>query len=302
VSTSDLRQLIRELNRLDVVRADYNYLVQKLRAASKDTSIPLFQSSSTEFFFRARICNSCELDHVSQLGAPPAEKVVGYQRCNPPGVPMFYAASNRQTALIEIDAQDEDIVFLSQWMPKAPLPINQVFTSSFPVERPEASAREILFHSYLDTIFTRQIHDSFSDAYKLTAAAAEVLTTRFVESTIWDVRVDGTVGLRYPSVAHTFQAFNTAFHADFAKERLELVHVTKLKVVKRSPGHTQILLLDTALEAVDGFLVWQRSPIHIPLPIEDRKRIPFISNGRAWTLPVFQHPPSESDIDRFLSE
>lgn len=300
MSNLDLRRTFQEFNRMDLARADYKSIVKKLREASKDTTIPLI--SSTGIYFRARICNSGEVDHISQLWAPPPSSVVGYQRCNPPGVPMFYAASNRQAALIEIGAQDEDLVFLSQWISKSPLPINRIFTPQLPEETKDLSPRDMLFNNYLDTLFTRQIHESFSDQYKLTAAATEVLTTKFVEDSFSDVRMDGTVGLRYPSVADRFKSENTVFHADFARERLELIHVTKLKIVTNSTTNPKIVILDTVLETVDGSLIWQGSPNHIPLPLKDRGRVTIIPNGRSWTVPVFQHPPSETDISKFLSE
>jgi hypothetical protein len=157
VNTTELRQLIHELNRQDPATSNFEDVVSRLRLASKDTAIPLGQCSASENFFRARVSNNKKLDRVSDLGAPPSELILGYQRCNPPDVPMFYSAAKRLTALLEIDVKPGDIVYLSQWLPKSPLPVNYVFDPQEFASRPEVSAKEVLFHSYLDTIFTRPI-------------------------------------------------------------------------------------------------------------------------------------------------
>lgn len=302
MNTIELRQLIHELNRQDPASADFDELVSCLRIASKDTAIPLGQCSAAENFFRARISNNTKLERVADLGAPPPELILGYQRCNPPGVPMFYSAAQRLTALLEIDVKPGDIVYLSQWLPKSPVPVNYVFDPQEFASRPEASAKEVLFHSYLDTIFTRPIGESFTDSYKITAAAATVLSTRFMENTKIGVAPDGTVGLRYPSIAHSYRTHNTAFHAGFARDRLQLFHATELKIVNRRDENLDVSIIDTALESLEGRVIWTGNPASIPVPRKIMNKQEVISNGRSWVLPVFEHLPTYDEIQSFLRE
>jgi hypothetical protein len=298
MSTAELHQLIKELNRADLESADFDYLVRRLRKASQDTTIPL--RSRVQLFYRARISNSDKIVLVCDLGAPPKEKVTGFQRCNPPGVPMFYGASTPLTALLEVDAQVGDIVFLSQWIPKWNPLINHVFDQGEFATRRNSTQKEILFHSYLDTIFTRPISALFSNQYKLTAAVATVLTTNIELNSEDSGRSDGTVGIRYPSIAHSYRGWNTAFHAAFSVEQLELVHTTQLRVLSRAYENLQISVIDNALEHMDGSLVWTGDPASIPLPNKEPQGIKFISNGRSWVLPVYEQMPGDEELSVFL--
>lgn len=298
MSTTELHHLIKELNRTDLESADFDFLVSKLRAAAEDTAIPL--RSRAQLLYRARISNSEKIVIVRDLGAPPKEKVTGFQRCNPPGVPMFYGASTPLTALLEVDAQVGDIVFLSQWFPKWHALINHVFDQGEFATRQNSTPKEILFHSYLDTLFTRPISALFSNQYKLTAAVATVFTTNIELDSEDAGRSDGTVGIRYPSIAHSYRGWNTAFHAAFAAEQLELVHTTQLRVLSRAHENLQISVIDNALEHMDGSLIWTGNPASIPLPNKDPQGINFISNGRSWVLPVYEEMPGDAEVAAFL--
>lgn len=54
-------------------------------------------------FYRAgRVSRERRFATVLDFGPPPAERAVKANRMNPPGIPMFYAASNRLTAIAEV--------------------------------------------------------------------------------------------------------------------------------------------------------------------------------------------------------
>ena len=302
MSTSELRRTIQHLNRLDVDQVEFHEIESLLRAASKGVLAPLYRGASTELYFRARVHNGEPFTKLSDFGAPPPELVRGFQRCNPPGVPMFYVASKRINAILECDSQPGDIVYLGQWLCKEPPPVNTALsTLAHPISS-QATALDEMFYTYIDTIFTRPIHETFSNQYKLTAAAAHVLTTRFMPHEANDVRADGTVGLRYSSVVNISSGYNTAFHTNFAKERLELFHVMKLRILSRSGKQLRIEVLDNALEHLDGKVLWLGQPHAIPKLRVSPTQLEFISNGRVWTLPVRTEPASEQEIETLLHE
>ena len=208
MSISELRRTIQRLNRLDLDHVDFLEIVSSLRAASKGIFASLYRGANTESYFRARVHNGEQLSNLNDFGAPPPELVKGFQRCNPPGAPMFYTASKRINALLECDVQQGDIVYLSQWCCKEPPPVNVVLSPLSHHDSNHGSTLDEVFYTFLDTIFTRPIHASFSNQYKLTAAAANVLTTGYLAHDAYDVRTDGTVGLLYSSVANAYSGYN----------------------------------------------------------------------------------------------
>lgn len=302
MSTSELRRTIQHLNRLDVDQVEFLEIESLLRAASKGVSAPLYRAASTELYFRARVHNGEPLKRLSDFSAPPPELVNGFQRCNPPGAPMFYAASKRINALLECDVQPGDIAYLGQWICKEPPPVNMALSPLVHHDSSHSSTLDELFYTYLDTIFTRPIHETFSNQYKLTAAAAHVLTTRFIPHEANDVRADGTVGLRYSSVANISSGYNTAFHTHFATERLELLHVIRLRILSRSGKQIRLEILDNAVEHLDGDVLWLGQQHAIPKLRFSSKQLEFISNGRVWTIPVRTEPANEHEIEVLLHE
>lgn len=308
MSIFKLTQKIKQINRIDLDKADHKYLVSLLWSASDNIRMPL-EYRGTEIYFRARVCNSKKIDKVSELGAPPAELITGYQRCNPPGISMFYGASKRITALLECDAQEGDILYLGQWINRTYVPINRIFSQS-DTELQNFSEIDILFHSFLETLFTRQIHRTFNNEYKLTAAATEVLTTNYPENmpvqesngetTV--IQSEGTVGLSYPSVTNKSDSFNTVFHASFANKNFKLIHVTQLRVNRKTNREYSVEIIDTANETVDGNILWLNSNHSIPKQVTSGEGIEVYSNGRDWVIPVRDTPLTTEDINHFLNE
>ena len=215
---------------------------------------------------------------------------------------MFYAASRRLTALLEVNAQSGDIVYLSQWIAKKPAAINHVFSYEDFALRPNLTTGQELLYSYLDTLFTRPIHATFAEAYKLTAAATTALTTNISPNPALGIYEDGTVGIRYSSIAHAHKAWNTAFPAVFAREHLQLMHVAKIQILSREDEHFKVLILGTALEAPQGMIMWADGAELLPLPRTESNYMTLQSNGRSWVLPVYQSPPTSDDIAAYLCE
>jgi hypothetical protein len=300
MSTIELRQIIHQLNRLDVDRTDFHYLVSLIRKASKGATATLYRK--TEFYFRARVHNGENLTKLSEFGAPPVNLVEGFQRCNPPGRSMFYSASKRINALLECNVAPGDTVYLGQWICKEPPPINTTLLALNDLDFSQISKTDEVFYTYLDTIFTRPVHESFSNQYKLTAAASEVLTTNFIPHASNDVRSDGTVGLMYSSVAYSEAGHNIAFHAAFAADRLELVHLMKLKILARDGKQLKIEIVDNAIEFDNQIALWLGDQRAIPKLRTSTTHFEFISNGRNWLVPVRTETSGEEEVEALLQE
>ena len=307
MSSLRLREIIYQLNRLNVETAEFDYIASLFLSAAKGLRVYVRNSRTSDLYFRARVCNQYKPATVGELGAPPACLVTGFQRCNPPGAPVFYSASKRITALLECDVVTGDVVYLSQWMCTDQAPVTCVLAPptdrDIGLRRTPQSVNEAILCAYLDTIFTRPIHSSFSSQYKLTAAATQVLTTGFDRSAGSSVGEDRTVGIIYPSVASVYDGHNIAFHASFANARLKLLHVMQLRIVSRHGHLVEADVLDNAIEFPNSTISWLGTPHAIPLLVVQPERgVMFVKNERTWVIPVRSDTSTREDIDALLQE
>lgn len=296
-------QLIKQLNRIDPRAANYQHLKKLYRELTSKTPLVVGLTPSTEFYFRTRVNPKIKPSTVEEVHAPPPENVIGFQRCNPPGSPMFYASSKRITSLLECGVKLGDTIYLSQWMCREPMPVVRVFEN----EEEGASGLTLDVHedatlSHMDTLLTRRVHDTFSEEYKFTAAITEVLTKPFTPNDEQNIRQDGTVGLRYPSVADIAGGYNTAMHPAFSRERLELLHVIEANIVEGSTYDVSIAVSDTAVKFNDGKIEWTGDRTKIPLPTANRKLVKFVSNGGNWCLLTRDNQATFEDIEMLLIE
>lgn len=296
MSTSALRQLIKQLNRVNTAAIEFDYLVARMWEATKGVTTST-QSAGISIYYRVRKFNGAKPSKTIELGAPPAYLVTGFQRCNAPGEPMFYAASKIITALQETRVQPGDEVCISCWLNKGGLLVNTALKDQNFTGR----SLDDIYYSYIDTIFTRRVHATFSSDYKLTAAATKVLTTNMQGL---DKKLGGKVGLAYSSVAGNHNGFNTVFHVN-AIDQLEVLHVTHLRIISFNEAIDEctVQLLDSAEKFADGEILWSGNPNAIPLPaLYDGKSLLLRCNGVTWRLPTRETPPTDEDIRYFLRQ
>ena len=260
-------------------------------------------TNGQDLFFRARVNPIAAINHVSELLAPPRELVTGYQRCNAPFDPRFYCSSRRATAVRECRVKGGDIVYLSQWIGKGLLPINKILdvdASAVLIE--DMNEAESIFYTHLDTIFTRRVHETYSNDYKFSAAVTEQLTARFPPGE-FEVAQDGAVGIRYPSVFDPEMSYNVAFPADFAPDRIDLIHITKLQINEVTTDGLAVKFLDAAIEFDNGKIQWTGNNRCLPMPRDQKGGVLFRFSGERWELAILDHlveqiPP----LDRYLND
>lgn len=290
LSRLEIRQEIKKLNRLDPKLASYTAISSTYGRITEGFVTIAGKAGAGELFYRVRRTGGPKPTHISELQAPPAELVTGYQRCNPPGIPMFYAASRRGGALAEARVEIGEVVYLSQWIGRSGIPLNRIFDSEENQVVPGVDMSSVygpnddMILAYLDTQFTKRIHSTFSDDYKFTAAIAQHLTTNFSPDEGRDIREDRCVALKYPSVWGLERFHNTAMHASFASERLELLHVMELKVLSIEELDISVEIIDTAIKFENGGLNWSSNANLVPALLEEQRSVPFIFDGREWNL------------------
>ncbi|MBE9197488.1 RES family NAD+ phosphorylase, partial [Synechocystis sp. LEGE 06083] len=293
-SRFEIRQELKKLNRLDPERALYSAINSTYIKIMHGLVTVVGMAGGGELFYRVRRTKGSKPTLVSELQAPPEKFVTGYQRCNPPGTPMFYAASRRIGALVEARVEPGEIVYLSEWIGRNRIPVNRIFENEENQIVPFVEMSTIhgpnqdIILAHLDTMFTKRIHSTFGDDYKFTAAIAQQLTTKFPENEEHDVHEDGYVALKYPSVLNRENTHNTAMHASFASERLELLHVMELRVNSNDEDDFSIEVIDTAVNILGDKFEWTGNPKLIPEMLDKKRSVPFIFNGNKWNRRLFQ--------------
>lgn len=304
LSKLEMREQIRRINRLDLSRSEYSTIKDIIAHMIPGVPIVVGTTLPQELFFRARKSPGKKLTKVAELCAPPPDKVVSFQRCNPPGEPMFYCSSRRITALIESEVKQGDIVYLSQWIGKKPLPVNKTLDASEDIKFDDhLDERSNMFHAFIDTLFTKKIQKTFSTDYKLTSAISEQLTSQFTAEENRDIREDGRVGIRYPSVVDIENSYNTAFPPSFALERIDLLHVIEIHIIERQGNEVSVSLADTAMDFADGEIQWTGKMSSIPAPRNEKGGVFFRYSGTKWNVLTTEHLPVDPTFaDALLNE
>ena len=302
LSNFEIRQEIKKLNRLDPRRADFNSLLRTYNNIFVGQSIVVGKSSSTETLYRCRIINGGPKPSAfADFLAPPAALVTGYQRCNRPGRPVFYASSKRTTALLECRVKPGDTAYLSQWICREPFPINRYLEEKDHWGEVLSAQSEILL-SHFDTLFTRRVDTSFSDDYKFTAAMSEFLTSGLPAGSEFDIRADKNVALRYPSVVKYDEGYNTSMAGEMAEERLDLLHVMELRVLDVTDDSVQVSVLDNGFGRKNRTIEWTGNANRIPT-LRDTRGVLFISQGGGeWNVRSRDDDVTPADIDALLRE
>ncbi|NTB99093.1 RES family NAD+ phosphorylase [Agrobacterium tumefaciens] len=303
-----LRQEIKKLNRLNPKDASYTAITQTYRNIMHGMTLVAGKLGGGELFYRVRKTGGYKPNSVKELHAPPANLVTGYQRCNPPGIPMFYGASKRIGAIYETRVEAGDTICLSQWIGNESIPVNKIFDSEenqeiLGVERSsiEGPNDDILL-AYLDTQFTKRIHTTFADDYKFTSAIAQELTCGFTPDEKRGIKDDGFIALKYPSVLNANLSYNTAMHSSFAADRLELIHVMEIKVLSINGTEVDIEIIDTSNDIQNGCIIWSGRTDLVPEIISEPRGVPFIFDGRRWSLLMHEGPITREYINMLMTD
>jgi RES domain len=302
-STVEIRNLIKWLNKIDLSNTDFDILLKAVgKLMIKGFSVHVDWCVSSESLFRSRVNPKCRPTTLTELMAPPQLSVSGYQRCNPPGLPMFYAASRRMTALLECGVSRGDIVYLSQWRGETKVPVNAAI---HPLREYNLKQTPLQLHiqSYIETIFTRRVDKTFSDDYKLTAALSQNLTTGFQPDPFVDVREDRIVGLRYPSIVDIENSYNTVFHDQFSRDRLIPLHVMEMRILNVKGKNISYEVLDNAIDFSNGEICWTHDSNKVPALQESIPGLQYrLDSERAWRILTIDNEPTAEYLAALLSE
>lgn len=252
MSSLNINSICKQINRVSLKDVPYSFLRDKVRSLLYGYVYSGVEIYEGEILFRG-VVHTKKPNDVSYLGAPPAEIVDNYQRCNPPKVPMFYGTSQISSAFYEISPSAGDRVYLSKW---SVLKSGFDIVSLAPEYQSDAAARSQNVDLYFDTKFSEPFHESFSHRYKLTAA----ITEEILESKDLENMGRSISGLAYSSVAYSGGAINFAILPTRVAEFLCLDYVEEYEVLDASEEAFKVRACDIATDFSDGEIHWEGRP------------------------------------------
>ena len=253
IGLSRVREIVTALNRIDLARADYAYLRERISLLVKGFSLKASLVPVGTAFFRGIIYPQ-RPTHVSALSPPPPEIITNYQRCNCPGRPMFYAGMDIAAIFAEIDAKQGDKVYLSKWL---------VEKEFFYFRIPPIPASEIQndpawanIETFLETRFIHPIHETFSHQYKLTAAISQQFSNGAILIDGIEKSGPRLGAVAYPSVAHSSRSDNIAIQPSTVQDCLKLQDVREMYVVEHIGNSRKVQYLDFSANFDLGLINW----------------------------------------------
>ena len=298
---SNTRKIINELNKLDLDKTEYRIIKNLLSPLVK--KLPHLIKNTNGFYFRSRICNEKNLVDKSELNAPPKELVKNFQRCNQPFEPMFYASSKRITSILECNPKEGDIIYLSQWSNNNnKVPVNHLLNHNIEHEYNNINIEQEMIISFLETIFTRKIHKTYSNSYKITAAITELCRINFKVNNGGNKYINQKVGFAYPSVFNLKDSYNTVFEKEFATKEFEIFHVMKLKILERDNDNLKYKILDTAWEFENGKIIWTNDKNQVPKLRVSKQYLQFMYWKGGAAIPVEKSEISENFLTKLMNE
>lgn len=265
----EMRQIIRDLNWMDLDRAGFDEITERIQRLITGFATPVVAVSvpSELCLYRARKNpREGKPEKVDQLGAPRPEFVTSYQRCNNPGSPMFYCSRLPITALIELDVHQGDIIYISQWSVEQPFIFNAGFTD--PDRLKSIGPNQDTIATFFETKFCQPIHETYSNQYKITAAITQVLTSGNIngleEQSLHFLAAapDGIGGIAYPSVAVIGRSSNLAIKPCIVDRCLALNFVEEWLITEVAGQSISFERKDFTADFSNGLIHWTGEKIH----------------------------------------
>lgn len=257
IKATEARDIIRQLNRLNLEMADYDNLKTLIDRLIYGVPLMAITPHDETRFFRGCVYKEKPFE-TKLLSYPPSELAVNFQRCNPPGKSMFYCSSDPAAVFCELHVQPGDAVYLSKWSLTNKFLLNRIAAQDD--GGPSTAVKEII-STYFETKFSQPVHDTYSSQYKITSAISEKLSTGNV--------IGGTIpfgGLTYPSVAHPNRSENIAVQPHIVDECLRLDYVEELLVTAVDGYTISYDRKDFSSNFEDGKINWAGSPMKWTLP------------------------------------
>jgi len=272
ISRQKAVKLIRDINRMDLKTADYEYIKEIVILLTNAHFIGGHIDSDNRKLFRANIVKEGKPANATRLSYPPVSLIDDYQRCKSPRNPVFYCATDKVTACWEIHAEVGDIVYISNWSVIHPFYCHL----SKPVKNFSNVSDTVA--KFIENKFTEAIDGSLNYRYKVAAAISEVLTDPNILMTGFedDASHYGLRSIQYPSVANVNRSHCYALSTEVADNCLRLDYVQEVVLVAVHDRTIEFDVKDESSNILsDGTIVWMKregkqinNSLNSPLPAE----------------------------------
>ncbi len=252
ITIKEVRSIISSLNRANLDKLEFETIVRRVNELTNGFRMRAFKVHKGQELYRSNLY-SFKPDNISFFSYPPVDRVQGYQRCNAPYSPMFYCSPDPKTTYSELRLNQGDRAYLSKWVVESESiliadPINDGDSTEYP------PVIEII-NTYFESKYLQPVHSDFSSQYKVTAAIAEVLVGKKLNT--GGVQFDG---LHYPSVADTNRTSNLALFPSSVDENLRLLQVDEIELLQFDDRFSEHKFIDfSSTFDEDGVITWKGS-------------------------------------------
>lgn len=258
LTASKARELIKQLNRMDLDQADYNYIKEQINRLFEGIPLRGITPHKEARLYRGVKHTERPLD-VRKLGYPPSEKIKNYQRCNPPNKPMFYCSPDPAAVFYELNVKPGDNFYFSKWSVKSDFYILQIAPNVD--EQINHNVRDIVL-TFFETKFIQPIHETYSSQYKITSAIAERMSKGDLE-----LNKGIEIGaISYPSVSHPARSENLAIRPEIVDTCLQLDYVEEITVKEVIGKKIEYSHTNFSARFSGGKIEWEDKPIHWTVP------------------------------------
>lgn len=258
LSALEARNLVKLLNRADLDRVDYAYIKEQIDKLFVGIAIRGITPHRESRLYRGVIYSDKPHD-VRQLGYPPKEIIISYQRCNPPHKPMFYCSPDPAAVFYELNVKEGDRLYLSKWSVIKDFFLLQLAPNA---DDGQGSHFQDIVLTFFETKFSQPIHDTYSSQYKITSAIAEHMSKGNIDDRK-DIEIGG---MTYPSVSHPNRSENVAIRHDIAETCLRLDYVEELQIKSVADKVIEYDRKDFCSRFPDDKINWQGKILHWTLP------------------------------------
>jgi len=249
INAAQARKIIRQLNRMDLDKADYPYIKGEIQHLITGLRMKFITPHKETRLYRGVIYRDKPTD-VKFLRYPPKQLVVDFQRCNPPEQPMFYCSPDPAAIYYELGVRPGDIVYLSKWSVLEDFFVNRIAPLDAEGEDEDDLIKEIIF-TFFETKFSQPIHETYSSQYKITSAISEKISSGDL---LGDHRILG--GLTYPSVSHPNRSENLAIWPAVVDRCLRLDYVEEVLITAVEDKKISINRTDFSATFDEGLIGW----------------------------------------------
>ena len=272
-SPSLVRKKIKELERIDLIKADVELLKDKITYLLKGYGFATPILMPGWKLFRGVKCVE-KPSNVSQITYPNSKIIKKYQRVNRPGNATFYSSIAREAPFYELDMNPNEFIAISRWGILEKIVVNNVgyHQDSFkqlgsnreaPIfgEGYKPTTSDLIVNKYFANEFAKVVPEGGEHLYKISVAISEKLCGGELHMEIAGDSYKGPMeigGVIYPTIAMRANSDNIALKTHIVDKYLSLEQVEYIRVDSTHDFQYEVKIIDFANSFCEnGTIEWK---------------------------------------------